>query len=67
MSFYVFDIKYVPGRFSCTVDALLRLKQKMLPAVLGGVKVELPDDLLIAGDPAPGGCDSVFISLLRLL
>ena len=64
---YVFVIKYVPGRFNCAADALSRLKQKVLPAGLGGEKAELPDGLIMAGDPAPGRGDSVFISLFRLL
>ena len=50
---------YVPGRFKCAADALSRLKPKMLAARLGGEKAELPDDLLMAGDPAPDGDDSV--------
>jgi hypothetical protein len=67
LSDFIFDIYYVPGKLNTAADALSRLSQAVpLPREADAVPV-LPKGLVIEGLPAPGGGDSLFVSLHRLL
>ena len=66
LSDYNFEIRYVPGKQNCAADALSRIG--MEPVSSADIKEpELPDGVVVDKQPAPGGGDSLFISLHRTL
>ena len=62
-----FIIRYVPGQLNSAADSLSRLQRIMkapdMPQGLSG----LPQGLCIQGAPVPGGGNSLFVALLRVL
>jgi hypothetical protein len=66
LSDFSFHILYTPGHLNSAADALSRLKSQV-PRTEVGDQCPIPDGLVIEGQPAPGGGDSLFISLMRVL
>ena len=67
LSDFNFEIRYTPGHLNCAADALSRLPNTSNVINDNNYYNILPDGLVICGLPAPGGGDSLFISLHRLL
>ena len=68
LSDYSFNIHYVPGHLNSAADALSRINCPVTSVdELESSTSTLPDGLVINGMPAPGGGDSLFVSLLRSL
>lgn len=67
LSDYIFEIRYLPGHLNTAADALSRLNCNVPVPDSEVVLPTLPSGLIIDGQPAPGGGDSLFISLLRCL
>jgi hypothetical protein len=69
LSEYNFDLRYVPGKENCAADALSRVQSAPhIPTVSeDGVTPALPEGLVLDGAAAPGGGDSLFISLHKAL
>ena len=66
LSEYSYRIMHVPGKLNIAADILSRLNvESSLSIPVAGP--ELPDGLIVNGKPAPGGGDSMFISLYRNL
>ena len=67
LSEFSFEIRFTPGHLNTAADALSRLECKVpLPDQLSNPSV-FPQGLTLDGFPAPGGGDSLFISLFRVL
>lgn len=66
LSDFSFQIYYTPGHLNSAADALSRLKSQ-IPTYSPCNYCHLPDGLVIEGQPSPGGGDSLFTSLLRVL
>ena len=64
---YIFDIRYIPGKLNCAADALSRLNYKVPDCVSPNQSYEVPTGLTLDGPPSPGGGDSLFISLHKVL
>ena len=66
---YNFEIRYVQGAHNNAADALSRMKVPDAAAENydSSTVGELPDGLMLDGAPAPGGGDSLFLSLHRTL
>lgn len=67
LSDFVFEIRYVPGHLNNAADALSRLNCKVPAPNFSVATANLPTGLILNGLPAPGGGDSLFVSLLRTL
>ena len=66
LSDFVFEIRYVPGRLNDAADALSRIGSVPLPETQT-CSPSLPKGLMICGEKAEGGGDSMLVSLLRTL
>ena len=65
LSEYQFDIKYVPGEDNYMADRLSRMM--LMPIDGATIDEELPPGLVLDGDAAPGGGNSLFFSLYKVL
>ena len=66
LSDFAFEIRYVPGKFNSAADALSRIGSPQTP-VMSNCSASLPNGLMLCGEKAEGGGDSMFVSLLRTL
>ena len=64
---YVYEIRYTPGHMNCAADALSRLNHKVPEHDKVSSGSSLPAGLVLDGQPVPGGGDSLFISLHKVL
>ena len=64
---YNFEINYVAGHLNSAADALSRLSNDTPLPDVNKCSSHLPDGLVIDGQPAPGGGDSLFVSLFKVL
>ena len=63
-----FEIRYTPGNLNCAADALSRLETcRDIPGFGQEEIAALPLGLVLCGQAVPGGGDSLFVSLHRLL
>ena len=65
LSNFTFEIRYTPGHLNSAADILSRLGT--LPYVSAEMESSLPSGLVLDGPPVPGGGDTLFHSLYRLL
>jgi hypothetical protein len=63
---FIFQVLYTPGHLNTAADALSRLGEPPFVPVDRDTNA-VPDDLLVDGPPTPGGGDSMFVSLYKLL
>ena len=66
LSEYTFDIRYTPGHLNEAADALSRMKTSEVVAAVEDSSL-LPEGLVLCEAAVPGGGDSLFISIFRLL
>ena len=64
---YNFRIKYIPGKLNSAADALSRFSSNTPLIPLEASDTSLPCGLIHDGPLTPGGGDSLFVSLLRVL
>ena len=64
LSDYNFEIRYIPGSLNSAADALSRVGLQQEDSTTGSIE-ELPGVIVVDGTPAPGGGDSLFISMYR--
>ena len=64
---YNFDIRYVPGSKNTAADVLSRMSVILPVSYESDQAQRLPEGLILDGPAAPGGGDSLFVSLLRTL
>lgn len=62
-----FTIMYTPGKTNVAADALSRMRFPEHPEEQQGLPQQLPPGLALDGDVVPGGGDSLFISLHRVI
>jgi hypothetical protein len=67
LSDFIFEIRYVPGHLNSAADALSRLSCQIPTCYEPVVESALPAGLVLNGPVAPGGGDSLFVSLHRSL
>lgn len=67
LSDFCFEIRYTPGRLNSAADALSRVRDIEVNRPMEEASDALPEGLVVCGELVPGGGDSLFISVHRLL